>query len=258
MKAVSQVDFIVAIGIFLIATIFIVNYMTDFVTPLKEVSESENIRQRAFFLMNTVKKDSAIGLYTTAYRTSIKIENTRKFLINTSHPIIDLNQEALKLNLSKINFTDIDKFSVVVYNDSQRENTIDYLISDDLIIFNASIKSDEIKTFYIYFDDDSNFTDRTKYSNITNRLNEIIYPVEQFAVLQYKKIEALSVSDYEYLKSIADGDFRIEILDLATGSTMSIGADAPSHGDVVVLDEKTLLQTEDAQIHDGVLKIYVW
>ncbi len=259
LKAVSQVDFIIAVGIFLIAIMFVINYMTDFIVPLKELSESENQQQRAMNIMDSVKREnSLLDLYTKVYTTKIKLENTRQFLINTSHPIVDLWQEAVKLNLSSINFTSIDRFSVVIYNDSGRRNEIEYHINGDVIIFNASIRADRARFFYVYFDDDSNFSDSTVRKNITNELNEIVYPVQQLYVIQHRKIADLSAKNYSMLREIAGGDFRIEIVNEVTGEKIFIGPEQPSRGDVVAMESAVLLQRENRLIHNAVLKVYVW
>lgn len=256
MKAVSQIDFIVAIGIFLIVMAFVVSYMTDFITPLRDVSNSANIRQRSFVLMSEIESEqSVLSLYTTAFRVKIKLENSGEFLINKSHPITDLAKEAVKLNTSKINFSKIDRFSFAIYNESM--DYLDYYIAGDLIVFNSSIDAWETKYFYVYFDDDSSFSDNTVEMNASNRLNEIVYPVEEITVLQQKKLQLLQASSYEYLRSIANGDFAI-IVDGEDGSRTLIGEEPPSRKDLTVLEKNVVMQDAGAKIMKGVVRVYAW
>jgi len=259
MKAASQIDFILAVGIFLIAIFFVVNYMTDFIEPLKEVSDHSQLSARARLVLDGVQREhGSLGLMTTAYQTTIVLENTRDHLINSSHAIIDLTNEAVKLNLTGVGFSVVDRYSVAVYNDSDRRTSINYTLVGSIVVFNASVRADSARTFTLTFDDDSSFPDRTQFINATNRLNEVVSPVSELRVIQRRKIDELRFVSVDELRYVAAGNVRIVVSDGVNGETIIVGELPPQRTDVVVMDASVLVQAGDATIHEGSVQVTVW
>lgn len=257
MKGISQVDFIVAAGIFILAVSFSVNYTIDFLIQPKEVADVATLRARAANILDAVSNENtALSLQTTGYRFVIKVQNTQNFLINDSNLITDLPSEIVKFSFGLFNFTHADYNSTAIYFNGTRFTYRKFL---DRILFNISIGSFKSKNFTVYFDDDSNFTNSSIAPVIgSNMLKEVTTPLEPVKIFQYRKIQNLMNANYTQLKMLAQGDFKVEIIDSKTQEMFEIGGAKRERGDVVVLSKEIIFQDATADIRNGELKVYTW
>ena len=260
-KGAVQIDYIIAAGLFLMIFVVFITFATEYFSTTKESVRLMILRGEAIGLLGVAEQGyvpenwtedsypSRIGLATTVYRFFILANNTGGGA---------LTDELVQFNYTEIGFEGIDYNSTIVYDDN---NTVSYNISRDMVTFKTDIEANEVKWFTVYFDDDSNFTDRSAVISGTDSLSEKIYPVEEISLLQYKKIQLLNASNYTKMKNSSDieNNFRIKIYDIGLNQTfLDYGGDLPAKGDVIALQRYVLYQNKTADIRNGRLTIRVW
>jgi hypothetical protein len=259
-KGISQIDFVVAAGVFIIVVIFVLNFTTNFITPQKEIIDISTLRSRANSLLDMASDEkSELSLETTAYRFNIKLESTIRMLINESfypqyYPV-NLESEFVRFRFGLLNFSKADFNSTSIYLNGTR---LQSKVQGDLVTTATSIKINEIKLLEVYFDDDSNFTSQSVSIVGSNFFNEITYPVETIRLIQNRKLHNIMSMDYSNMRKTVGGEFRIELEDKETHEVISIGAEPRSRGDVVVLSKNVLFQDETAGIKKGEMRVYTW
>lgn len=267
-KATIQVDFVIAVGIFIIVLGFTVNFMTNYLTTIKDTARMVELRADAFSLLEIADRGFApenwtdypdrIGLATRAYKFTILVNNTKENLVNQNNNVSDLSNELISFNYSSLGFAGVDYNSTAIYYNG---NPVAYNISGDVVTFSTAIEANLTKEFIIYFDDDSAFNDSSTVVSGSNNLTETTYPVEEVTLLQYKKISKLNNSDYSNVKSSIGmkNDFRIKIYDIELNQTfLSYGGSLPRKGDIVSLQRYVLYQNSTGGIRKGRMTIQVW
>ncbi|MFC2143243.1 hypothetical protein ACFLQN_02485 [Candidatus Aenigmatarchaeota archaeon] len=256
MKGVSQIDFVLSVGVFLVAVIIVLGFMTDYVIPIQETSDVEVMRSKAIDLLNLIEKEnSELSLFTTMYKFNIKVENSNEYLINASHTVGNLNNETVKFNFTLFNLRHgVDPNSVSILDNES--NPVPHARNDMLISFLTDIGIYKIKYFTVYFDDDSNFTSTGEEIEGINAINEIVYPIEERKIIQYRKILKMVDYDYQELKNMLGTEFKIELQSYT--NFFEIGGTAPERGDISVIERSVIIQGSDRQIEEGKLRLYVW
>lgn len=256
-KGIIQIDYIIAAGIFLAVFAFLIHYTTDYYSTTKGIAEIATLRSKAFSLLGMADMDypdldrERIGLHSYAYRLFILLNNTEGNLISGN--VTDLSDEVVEFNLSSI-FSGADYNSTAIY---YNENPVPYSRSGDIITFKTDISANQSKFFTIYFDDNSNFTDRSVAISGSNRVGEQIYPVERISLLQYRNLEKLENSNYTAIKNNL-GNLHISIYDLAGNLFFSFGDSVPRKGNIVALQRYILYQNSTAGVNNGKLVVRVW
>lgn len=154
---VSQADYVIAVGIFILAFSFVINIITDYFSVMQESTDIASLRSKALNILENIFEPpypvdwsdvpEKIGLGTKAYRFKIVLNNTGPNITNYR----------VEINYTQLGILNIDYNSTYVYSNEE----IKYNISSDLLIFETNLTSNQIKTFFVYYDDDSNFTDRS-------------------------------------------------------------------------------------------------
>lgn len=256
-KGVTQIDFVIAASIFIITFALSMNFVTDYFSTIEDNTRIMSLRSEAFSLLgiterepeprNCVNNCDRIGLHTNAYRFLILVNNTGGNLID----------ELVIFNYSYLGFTNIDYYSTTIYNESNEE--VQYNVSGDTIKFKINISANQEKWFTVYFDDDSNFTDRSVAISGTDSITERIFPFENISVIQYRKIQLLNASNYSSLKdNLNVSDFRITIYDVKTNETFFDYGGTLVEANVVAMKKFILYQNSTASIRGGKLVIKVW
>ncbi|MBI4896395.1 MAG: hypothetical protein HY832_02505 [Candidatus Aenigmarchaeota archaeon] len=272
MKGMSQIDFAIALGAFLLVFALAVYYLTNFSVTLSDSAQDANTYTKGADLLHVadfgftpanwtaargVANLTRIGLRTDAYRFSVLVNNTASFV--RSGPVLNLSSELVSINLSAFGFSSADINSTVIYNETN--STVPYQIIATNITFATAITAQQVQWFTIYFDDDSNFTSRSVAVSGVDNLTETLFPIHRISVMQYKKMNDLNATSYTGLRDhIGIGsDFRIRIRDLATNaSALTIGNVAPRRTSVTALQRPVLYQNETAGVHGGQLIVEVW
>jgi hypothetical protein len=253
MKGAIQIDYIIAAGIFFMVFAFTINFLTDYLTTTKELSDVTELRSRAISLLGMADREfsSRIGLQSDAYRFYILVNNTPENLI-IQNETTDLSNELVEFNLSMLG--SFDEGSIAIYYAGSR---ISYNKSDDMIRFVTGIGANQSKLFIVYFDDDSNFTENAVEINYSDNIRETIYPMEKISLLQYRNIQRLGNSDYSVLKNTT-GDFYLTIYDSAGNKFFGFGGAVPRKGDVIALERYIIYQNSTAGIENGSIIVQTW
>jgi len=248
-KGAAEIDYIIAIGFFIFMLVLSLNFMTGYLSSAKDSARIEILRSESSTLMNKILTD----LGTDAYRVFILVNNTQGDLIN----------ELVSFNLS----SNIDLNSTMLYeinyqNNSIIYNRISYSRSNEIYTFAINISAGTTKNFIAYFDDDSNFTDRSvSVSGIDNLTSgyEKVYPAEKIFLIQYKKILSFINKTYEEVKgnSSVEGDFRIRLLDSSNSTVFDFGQTPPVRGNIVAV-QKYVVYKNSTDIKNGRLIIQLW
>ena len=269
-KGAIQLDYIIALGLFILMLNFMINYMTNFVTVSKESLEVVSLRSKASTLIKTLADYETtwnssdvssypenIGLKTKAYWFFVLVNNTEENL-KTGGNVTSLTNELVRINFTLMNMSP-DLFSAVIYDSSR--NLVTYDTDGNTIIFNVDLDINESKWFEVFIDDDSNFTDNTgTVSTALDNITETIYPLRYLDIIQYRKIEKLNSSNASPFASKTGIDrFFIELLDSAGNQVFNFSTgDIPERADVIALEKAVVYQNSTAGIEKGKLKVYTW
>ncbi len=269
-KGAIQLDYIIALGLFILMLNFMINYMTNFVTVSKESLEVVSLRSKASTLIKTLADYETtwnssdvssypenIGLKTKAYWFFVLVNNTEENL-KTGGNVTSLTNELVRINFTLMNMSP-DLFSAVIYDSSR--NLVTYDTDGNTIIFNVDLDINESKWFEVFIDDDSNFTDNTgTVSTALDNITETIYPLRYLDIIQYRKIEKLNSSNASSFASKTGIDrFFIELLDSAGNQVFNFSTgDIPERADVIALEKAVVYQNSTAGIEKGKLKVYTW
>ena len=245
-----QVDYIFAATLFIITFALLISYTTDYYTASSELTDTMLLRSKAVNLLSIADCEYEYPcLETSAFRIFIRVNNTQAYLINQSHAVEDLTDELIILDFDKI-YPNSDLNSVVIYYDDQ---AVDYQKSGQIITFKTDIDAYETKLFTLYFDDDSNFADRSTTVSGNNNLTERIYPLERFHVLQHDKIQQLLNSGYDI-----GNEYHIRIVNETDHIFVDYGDEPPKRGNVVALQRHVAYQNSLAGIEFGKLIVQLW
>jgi len=248
-KGAVQIDYVIAIGFFIFILAFSLNFLLNYLSSYKDSARIQILRSEATSFMDKIYND----LGSDAYRIFILVNNTQGDLIN----------ELVSFNLSCIEAKDLNStriYEMVYANNTITYNKILYQRNNEIYTFAINISAGTTKTFIVYFDDDSNFTDSSISVNGINNLtaeNEKQYPPEKIFLLQYKKIINFINNSYDSVKDNASIDFRIKLFDINNQTVMDFGQTPPSKGSIVAL-QKYIIYQNDTDIRNGRLIIQVW
>ncbi|MCD6557647.1 MAG: hypothetical protein J7K31_01280 [Candidatus Aenigmarchaeota archaeon] len=279
-KGAIQMDYILAIGIFLlmfsVLIVFSANYLQTMKNTLSvslrrgtatDLLESITSYDSSWNYSNVFSYPSKLGLKTDMYRFFVLVNNSQNYLKNQSGSLTALTNELVEINKTAFGFS-FDENSILILDENG--NSVGYNISGDNIIFNVNVSINEARWFTVYFDDDSNFTDQTSFVNTSlNNITEVTYPLEKINVIQYKKVYDLNLSNYTAMKSALglDYDFHIRLynesgdtfLDYATGYDQS---EIPERGNVIALQRPIIYQYASSwkisDIKEGKIVVYVF
>lgn len=265
-KGAIQIDFIIAIGIFIIIFALVIQTVTTFFKTSESTAETYALTAQANRLLsladfgmtpgdwNGTGIPDRIGLATKAFRFYILVNNSKDFYRNQSMQQADISSELVSFNYTSMGFR-IDTNSTVVYDGG---NQLPYSINSDNISFAVPISAGETKTISVYFDDDSNFTSRSVIITGTDYLTETLLAVQPVWVMQYRKISVLNSSNYDALKE-KTGDFHLKLIDLSDSSAfLDFGGVVPRTGNVVALQRYFLFQNSTAGIRNGKIVVQAW
>lgn len=269
-KGLVQVDYMISLGLFFVVFSFLIFGLTSYFVNVKDTLDIVNLRAEALSLLRLAESDytpsgwngtgnvSRVGLATAAKRFSVAVNNSKPFYINQSLNVTDLT-EVVRLNLSQIGFQRHDFNSTAVYNTANV--SIPFQRNGDNISFTVSVNSFAVTYVTVYIDDDSNFTGASVSVSGSDTLNEIVTAPERLDVLQYNKIQRLSISDYLAVKNSTKirGEFHIKLTDTVTKSVfLDYGGTEPRSGNVISLDRMVLFQNATGGIRRGKLAVQTW
>lgn len=267
-KGAIQVDFVIAVGSFLVIFAFLLQYITGYYAAAKDDIELAALRSEALGLLRIADQEPVpkewttaplrLGLRTYAYRFYVLINNTTPYLRNPSDPLARIEGELVTFNYSDLGFPGIDINSTVIYDN---DTVLPYQITDTNITFNVSVSASEEKWIVVYFDDNSNFSSRSSTVSGVNNLTEKIFAAERIPVLQYKQLQRLNTSNYTLVKNMSDikNNFRIQLADIDINQTyISYGGAPPRRGDVISLQRFVVYQNATAAVRKGRLTVQVW
>lgn len=264
----SQLDYVIAAGIFLTVFALMINYTTGYYSTAKDSISIMALKSEAMSMLgvadigfvpaNWSSGPDIIGLQSYAYRFLILVNNTQPYLRNQNQSVTNLTDELVAFNLSGLGFGG-DYNSVTIYDENSTQ--LGYQISGSNITFKVNMDANTEKWFMIYLDDDSNFTSRSVAVSGNDIIRETLYPIERISLLQYRNIQKLGASSYSLVKNTADieSNFHLQLTDLGTsGTVLDYGADVPGSGNIIALQRYVVFQNETAGIRNGKLAIKVW
>lgn len=199
-----------------------------------------------------------IGLASGAYEFYITVNDTLQYARNQTAPVVSIASEKVIFNYTDLGYG-ANVPSTAIYEDNG--SAVPYSISGNIITFSTAITAGTAKYFTVYFDDDSNFAERTSTITGADNLTEIIGHVDKFPIIQYRKLLLLNNSNYFAVKN-ATGlprDFNMQLVDIGTNATiLNFGPASPRHGNVVAFQRYATYQNSTSAINRGRLVIQSW
>ena len=199
-----------------------------------------------------------IGLQNNAYEFYIIVNNTLQYARNQTAPVVSIVSEKVSFNYTDLGYG-ANVPSTAIYEDNG--SVVPYSISGNTITFSTQISSGTAKYFTVFFDDDSNFAERTSTITGVDNLTESIGHIDKLPVIQYRKLLLLNNSNYFTVKN-ATGlprDFEIKLIDTGTSvNIIDFGATPPPNGNVVAFQRYGIYQNSTGAIRRGKLLIQSW
>jgi len=248
-KGTVQVDYVFAVSAFILIFALIIQYTTSYYTKTNELTDIMLLRSDAMSILSITDCDEAYPcLQSHAYSFYILVNNTQENLINQSHSVSDLLDELVIFNLDDI-YENPDPNSIVIYYNN---TSVNYQRSDREITFKTDINASHAQWFTVYFDDDSNFADRSTSVVGNDNLTEKVYPIEKIYLLQYRKLEQLKNSGY------ASSNLHLTIYNENNQTFFAYGSDVPKRGNVVALQKNLAYQDSIGNVEFGKFVVQVW
>jgi len=272
MKGIIQIDYVVAITLFIVLFAFTISFIINYLSSTTDIVKIANLRSDAISLLKIADQDfvpknwtsnfinypSRLGLAEKMYRIEILVNNTKQNLNDPTQDAVDLSSELITFNYTEYglhgNFN-----STIIYDENN--NTIPYQRNGDLISFVTSINANESKLFILYFDPSGNFTDFSQSVTGSDNVNETVLQIKQLNIISFRNIQSLNNSNYTKMKeSIGlENDFYVKIYDTESNTTFStFGGVVPDEGTVVALQRYVLYQNRTAGIRRARLIVNVW
>jgi len=227
----SQIDFIIAVGLFFTFIAVLVLYLLNYITNYTGVSSISELSTVAYNLYTSLFADKGIprnwtdsgeaplkiGIAADMYRIPVVVvenSSTNRGLVTlnlslTFDPTCD--NRAWNNSVRVINSTN-HSMPIQLYNQTVCRQQ--YLRTAD-IVFNSSFNAGESKNFSIYFSHDKNITGSNNsmaFPSLTN-FTFTIYPEETFKIISVERLNALRRLNYsEILNTISkEYYFNVEI-----------------------------------------------
>jgi hypothetical protein len=260
-KGFTQIDYIVATGIFLVVFALVVQYINVFFSDVTAKTNVGVMTTEANNMLGIAERESPanmVGLMGNAYRLHIMVNNSRQAWKDQGKSWVNIGNEIVAFNYTDMGIAAAVN-STAIYDDSG--NTVAYNINGNTISFNTSVAVNSTKNFTVFFDTDSNFTSGSVAVAGADNLSETIYPVQKIEIMQYRKMLQLNLSNYTMLKNITQTprDFRITITDVFTSLVFfDYGPAPPPSGNVVAMQRFVAYQNSTAGIRRGALNVQVW
>ena len=197
-----------------------------------------------------------IGLMSKAYKLYIIVNNTAQFW-KVAQPVETITTEKVTLNYTDLGYT-ANVPSTIIYEENG--SVVPYNINGKVITFSTSITAGASKYFTVYFDDDSNFPERSATISGVDNITETVGHVQAFPLVQYNSILLLNNSNYTRVMN-ATGmprDFSIRLLDLNGATILNFGPPPPPSGNVISFQRYTLYQNGTGHIRRGRLSVQTW
>jgi hypothetical protein len=109
--------------------------------------------------------------------------------------------------------------------------------------------------YTIWFDDNSNFTDRSTTISGNDNISQIVWGAEPVWIVQQKALQNLSAAVYNETKEYHD--FKIRILD-GSSTIFEYGQIPPTSETITTASKPVFYQKPNADIGLGELRIEVW
>ena len=269
MKGASQIDYVMAMMIFITVTAVTISLTTDYFLTVSDTAQLIVLRSDAADIMDSLGKPAepanwesgpdVLGAGGKAYRFAVLVNNTASNYLNAGVTATDLASELVSVYYSSIGMAGIDVNSTSIYDEAG--NPVNYSMAGDNVTFLASLSAGEAKWFTVYFNDNSNFTNRSAPVSGANNLSETIYYPEEINLLEYRLIQRLQNSQYGAVKNSTGlkNDFNIEIVNAQINATYILfGDSAPLRGNVISLEKPIVFQNSTAALIRGKLIVRAW
>jgi hypothetical protein len=270
-KGILQIDFIVAIGIFVAIFALVIQAITVYFSNAESTSDVEILTTQTISMLgildsgfvpaswNGTEQIDRLGIATKAYKFFIVVNNTQLFYYNQSQSPGNLANELVSFNYTSMGIRNIDINSTSIYYDNKE---VPYNINADNITFRTDIGKNTVKIFTVYFDDDSNFTSRSVSISGSNYIRETIQAALPFNLIQYKKTAILNSSNYTAVRNaLGAKNFRLTIHNIEKkpyAVFFDYGGEVPRAGNIVAIQRYALFQNSTAGINEGRLTVRMW
>jgi len=226
----SQVDFAIAVGLFIVfvATLFL--YITGYMSSYTGLISISELRTGAYNIFNVLfggkgipenwedynHTPATLGLMIDLYRIPVLVTERsgtwrNNVMINASIGF-DSGCEKKAWNSTVRVLEDEDEIASQLYNQTF---CVDRYLNRSDIVFNSSFSANQTKTFFIYFSGETSIADSSYSLDFTNPSDFLVqvFPEEKFSALSISKLSALRNLPYEeVLRTLGiEYKFNIEI-----------------------------------------------
>ncbi|MBI4895831.1 MAG: hypothetical protein HY831_05040 [Candidatus Aenigmarchaeota archaeon] len=225
-----EVDYLLAIGIFVAVFAFSIAFVSNNVLQEKETIKSDIIKEQAENLFNDISSGKNISLISPMYRLYIYAENKNSTSV----------KELITVDLNK--YGSNDPYSVSIYD--QNNNNYNYAVGTGQIMFSSQISGSSSKSFVLYYDDDSNFPTNSSNVQGNDTIKEQVYGPEKIYVVQNNLLNLLKNSNQTV------DNFHIIITDIDGRHLLDYGPTINGRN-VIVKRKPVVIQGNDKILYKG-------
>ncbi len=224
-----EIDFIIAVGIFLIFIAILSMYVINYVSRYLSMGKSSELKTLAIKIYESLFSDKGlpanweetdrfikIGLATDLYRIPIVVQEvggiSRNVTINVT---INFDQDCRKKAWQSTVRVYENEVEVPVQLYNQTFCSENFLKSAD-VVFKFSITSNSQKIFFIYFSPEKNILPSDysiEFPSTIENLSITILPEEQLKMISVSKLQKLRNISYDEIIQSLGSEFNIEISD---------------------------------------------
>ena len=203
-----------------------------------------------------------LGLAQKLYEVMIIVNNSLPYYKTPATEPIDLISELVTVDFDWLGYeVDLNSTEVIDSSGNPVPCSVDH--ANDAVNFSVSIAAGEVKRFVVRFMADSNFSQPRCNATIAgeDNLTEMRGPLSYRKVIGYRKLMTLGDMDYGVLKSaigVEQLDFNITLLNESRDIYFSFGKDLPRIEEIYSLEAPVVFQDAFGELHDGVLRLYLW
>ena len=224
----SQIDFAIAVGIFIVFIAIIFSYMANYLSSfsgLLTTSELRSIAQNIFNILfgskglpeNWEEQNRTpvqVGLITDLYRIPIVAKETNgtergAIIVNVSLSF-DINCEKKAWNSTLRVYEGDVEIKSQAYNQTFCPEGY---VNTSNIFFNSSFSASQTKTFFVYFSEEKSIAE-PNYSVpfvVPENFSVWVYPEERLSMLSISKLFALRKPSYEEVVRTLGTEYKFNV-----------------------------------------------
>ncbi|MEM5800046.1 MAG: hypothetical protein QXD54_00470 [Candidatus Aenigmatarchaeota archaeon] len=207
-----QADFVIAVGIFLIAITIALSFVLSYVVKYSQYSQTLNLKTIAHNIFLALKLNLTTELYKLPVKiTEINGNERTDAIINLTIKFDEKCENKAWISTVRVYDENNKEVEFSIYNETFCEEN--YLKNSDLVL-KSNFSAYQTKIFFIYFSGEKEVKEVNYYVPFeeASGLKVEVFPLQEQKMLSLSKLKGLRSVNYDDLiKSLGNYDFYLEV-----------------------------------------------